>query len=101
MSTQPRTHKIHTGVSANDIRGYFVVAKCENSLAARALLAAVRRLDPYCYGYSSYDYTMRGIYIYFKDDSDYLSYKLATQVEISRALMVPEKTRFTVHEFSY
>lgn len=101
MSTQPKTHKIHTGVSANDIRGFFVVAKCENNLAARALLAAVRRLDPCCYGYSSYDYTMRGIYIYFKDDSDYLAYKLATQVEISRALMVPEKIRFTVHEFTH
>ena len=101
MSTQPSTHKIHTGVSANDIRGYFVVAKCENNLAARALLAAVRRLDPCCYGYSSYDYTVRGIYIYFKDDSDYLAYKLSAQVEISRALMVPEKTQFTVHEFTH
>ena len=101
MSTQPKTLKIHTSVSANDIRGYFVVAKCENGLASRALLAAVRRLDPCCYGYSSYDYTVRGIYIYFKDDSDYLAYKLATQVETSRALMVPEKARFTVHEFTY
>ena len=91
MSTQPKTHKIHTCVSANDIRGFFVVAKCENGLASRALLAAVRRLDPCCYGYSSYDYAIRGIYIYFKDDSDYLAYKLATQVETSRALMVPEK----------
>jgi len=100
MLTQSRTHKIHTSVSANDIRGYFVVAKCENGLAARVLLAAVRRLDPCCYGYSSYDYTIRGIYIYFKDDSDYLAYKLSAQVEISRVLMVPEKTRFTVHEFT-
>ena len=101
MSTQPKTLRIHTDVSANDIRGHFVIAKCENGLAARTLLTAVRRLDPCCYGYSSYDYTMRGIYIYFKDDSDYLAYKLSTQVEISRALMVPEKTRFTVHEFTY
>ena len=101
MSTQPKTLRIHTDVSANDIRGYFVIAKCENGLAARALLATVRRLDPCCYGYSSYDYTVRGIYIYFKDDSDYVAYKLATQAEISRALMVPEKTRFTVHEFTY
>ena len=100
MSTQSRTHKIHTSVSANDIRGYFVVAKCENGLASRALLSAVRRLDPCCYGYSSYDYTIRGIYIYFKDDCDYLAFKLGAQAEISRALMVPEKTRFTVHEFT-